>query len=1753
MKENTIFLYIFLMAVMIGCKPVSKKVVVANTENYTKLISAESNVGFDLDENEVDPLDERFITLIIKNNSIADLRNLYLELEDGQSFIKFKAAGDGTRKNPGFGGTCKEVLHPEDTCTFELSFTPVKRGNAKIGVTVHYTNLITPDSATYYFTALVGTPAELVFKNGITSYNLGNIEQTDTTVRTLAIEIQNNGELSARALTPSIINLEGDPAYSIFRNDCPVKLKGGQSCFITLGYAPVNNDPEDLPKLFLGSMIIDYWKNPKADAGKIISNFSFNSFRIEADFTPANIQTLGYSNLTVGNFEEKNLTVTNIGHRSGRLVRLELSNGVTCAKSGSQVELSCTPVLGASSFPYKIYDDNNCFGKEINGINNNQLSGTCAFRIRYWPSVILTSTTAFSAFDVDLVYDSQWKGIWGQTFKTIKIGRVNGVNANSAGVLSIENADITAPNLPTSSLVSPVLEGDGVRSFNLGSVSYFEPGASPSATFYRVRMNLRNVGGSTLRINEIYDGAANGLKIITATNTGTLNFKYYYTFSQGGCSQIAPGQSCTVTYNFVPKDSGNGQTNLENAYDVVDTINNNFYKVFNLKYSTGATIDDSGSNLADKIDSIKHRISLNARGFLQITSAPVSEFILMNTVITRKITLKNIGNGSLQIRRSDNLAFNVPLNDPSVAFNSEVNSVYKPTFPFRLLDDSIGTKCGFYSGPDITLAAGESCTIQAEFKHPVELKANAGSYQYPFYLGVDTTISYANTSNTTKDITFTYLANPGEPTPIILKTNPSRMTVNFQSEGEIVPSTIEPMISGVIYRSAYSTPLVNNSGYPLTNTSYGAQNIPALYWDYQGYAHHFLAPTTVDDVTMPIRNFYDRTNDVARSANYSSNDYMSYYNKLHKAMNSMIHLKNLMANNQIVPTNDLAANNAEDNGSFGRYVIHGGTTPVGVALPITIKFNNPGFHSVSSIGVTADSTAAPFSYSNTMGTTLTNRANSGILKITFNPSAPGIYSRCYNITFNSGLRNRVTRFCVYAEAVSLNYNLSSIQAGQTVADYNNRPLLILAGEDSGFKNITSTINNTDDSKYSMFSIIKDSLVTITKNFKIKNNSNVTINKISNIILTSKTSSNASYTGAETSYTSIIIRRTGFTKSNPSNAYCSNNISLAPGEECEIQITYDPTGKGFEELNYYLSATYELQKNQYVYQTASIRFKNAEPAGLAVFNTTFAQVLSAPAIDIGYYNPVSNVRTTVNNSYSLSINSNPVNKEGTAYYLGSSDAFNTFTIRVENPTDLRATFLSQWVKHALYNGSNFDSYYNSLTDASFSGFPTTEFVEIFKDNINSVIIEANRYCFFGDEEGSQTLGVGHPNYIPIKYQGFSRFSQNICRMKLHFSGYRTFSGTNCVTQTMGLSIVAACNPFNYALSYVTANNTVGVSADINMHMSGFMKPNNSKSSSVKLTDMEVVSAGIARIELPDLTPSDSNRGSVLGGLLCYDKDYSKINSTMMYNLLTDFKYNNGDVTRVSNNIDIENCVFFHIGDPVIDVAGLTPGNYYFFKPFAIREFNSGKPGENKLVYSSVVDMTVSTAFVPTETQTFSYQNGWLVDKYLRPEIGVRSLALSTCSAQKQNLKLVGIDRQISKSLINTSVFNYIIQDPDYSAGYPNEGVGAITHWLSDTPYDIGSSISLYNGQVVSGFPNFSLNLLDGMSEQHKAVYHLTCNNSPDCQLLYKLVGGDPGEGIFYEGVFYTSANAVNATIRCYSELLCPTNPNISINSINCIAP
>lgn len=1738
---------------MVSCKPVSKKAVVANTESYTKLISASSDVGFDLDENEVDPLDERFITLTITNNSIADLRNLSATLEDGQSFIKFKAAGDGTRKSPGFGGTCKEVLHPDDTCTFQLSFTPVKRGNVKIGVTVNYTNLITPDSATYYFNAIVGTPADLIFKNGISSYSLGNVEQTDTTIKTLAVEIQNIGELSARSLVPSVINLEGDPAYSIYRNDCPVRLRGGQSCIITLGYVPVNNGDNDLPKLYLGSMVIDYWKNPKADAGKIVANFSFNSFRIEADFTPASIQTLGFGTLTVGNFEDKTLTVTNVGHRSGRLTRLELSNGVSCVKNGTQVELLCTPFLGASNFPYRVYDNDNCFIKDINGVNNNQISGTCTFKIRYWPSITLNSHTTFPAFDVNLVYDSQWKGVWGQTFKTVQIARVNAVNANAAAILSIESADITAPNLPTSSLIFPVLEGDGISSFSLGSVSYFEPAAVPTITYYRVRMTLRNTGGSNLNIKEIYDGSANGLMLLPANNTGTLNSKYYYTFTQAGCAQVLAGQSCTVTYSFVPKDTGNAQTNLENAYDFVDNLNSNFYKIFNLKYSTGTSVDDMGAAIVDKITSVKHRVDLNARGFLQITSAAVNETIIMNNTVTKTITLKNIGNGPLLIRRSDNLAFNVPLNDPSVAANSDVNAVVKATFPFRLLDDTAGTKCGFYTGPDITLAAGQSCTIKAEFKYPVELKANPSTYQYPYYLGVATTIPYANTSSISRDITFSYVANPADAIPVVVKTNTSKMSSIYQSEGEMVPSLVEPMTSAVVYRSSYSTPAVNNTGYPLTTTSYAAQTIPASYWDYQGYAHHFLAPTTVSDTVMPIRNLYNVTTDRPKSASYIATDYMSYYNKLHKAMNSMIHLKNRLANNEIIPTSDLAANNAEDDGNFGRYIIHGGTTPVGVALPITIKFNNPGYRSVSSIAVVADSTAAPFTHTNTVGTTLTNKANSGILKVTFNPTAAGIFSRCYKVTFNSGLRNRVTRFCVYAEAVSLAYNFSSIQVGQTTLDYNHRPLLILAGETTGFKNITSTINNTDDSKYSMFSVIKDSLVTITKIFKIKNNSNVTINKISSVIMTSKTGTNPTYTTAETSYTSVIISRSGFTKSNPANVYCTADISLAPGEECEIQITYDPTGKGFEELNYYLGATYELQKNQYAYQTASIRFKNSEPAGLAVFNTTFSQTLSAPAVDIGYYNPVSKVKTTVTNSYSLSINSNPVDKEGTAYYLGSSDAYNTFTIRVENPTELRATFLSQWVKYTMYNGANFDNYYNALTDASFSSFPSTEFVEIFKDNINSVVIEANRYCFFGDEEGAETLGVGHPNYIPVRYQGFSRYSQNVCRMKLHFSGYRTFSGGTCATQGMGLSIISTCNPFNYPLSYITANNTVGVSADINMHMSGFMKPNNSKSSSIKITDMEVVSAGIARVELPDLTPSDSNRGAVLGGLLCYDKDYEKINSPMMYSLLTDFKYNNGDVTRVSNNIDIENCIFFNDGDAVVDVAGLTPGNYYFFKPFAIREFNSGKVGEDKLVYSSVVDMTVSTAFVPIESQIFSYQNGWLIDKYLRPEIGVRSLALNTCAAQKQNLKLMGIDRQISKSLINTSVFNYIIQDPDNSAGYPNEGVGAITHWLSDAAYDVGASISLYSGQVVPGFPNFSLNVLDGMSEQHKAVYHLTCNNSPDCQLLYKLVGGDPGEGIFYEGVFYTSANAVNATIRCYSELLCPTNPNISINSINCIAP
>lgn len=1788
------FIYL-LMLLFCACKVAEKKPVLADTEQFTKIVSIYSDVGFDLDENEIDPMAERDIVVTIKNNSAAALKNLYLELQKNQSYIKFKVTNEGIRKSPGEGGTCRELLAPEETCKFVLSFIPIKKGKFSISVVLNYTNLILSEQVPFSFYGYVGLPADLYFTNDIAVYNLGSLEQTTANWMTYDVEVENRGELSARHLEPSILNLEGEPAFKIMGTNCPALLKKQEKCKVSLGYKPTNNGVNDPTMIYNGSFSLSYWRNPQADLSKLLASFTFKSFRLEADFTPTALEYLNFNSEVAGNYQDKKIVVKNVGVRSGKLLGVTFSDGTVCSKVFGVSLFSCSQT-NRQIFPFRIYDDNNCFNKELNGISAGSTGDICTFKIRYWPTLALSATTNYPQYEMKLDYDSHWKGVWGETIKQSKIAMVEPVSAKTQGQLVLQNATLTFPSLATTSAITATTESSYVGAYNWGSLNMFSPGLT-DAYFYSLKMSLKNTGGSPVVMSELYDGSTGGLKYNFINSTGTLAYRYYSDMKFSNCQTIAANGVCEITLSFKPTKQTTTLLDYQNAFDFVnEAVPANNLKYVNLKYNTSAKYDDNGNLLSESIFQIKNKMLFISEGLLVIPNAAITTATkaIGSAPDTKDLLLKNIGNGPIKINQADNLLFSVPFDSPSLT--AALIGPYASTkgyFSIKL-GDSPTNNCGLYTGTGVvkTLNAGESCNVRLTFDHPRVARNRLDSSHTNFFkasprveqLFGGPTAGGSPATFVSKITAFGLKYYKTLTATTTTATNTITVTSNFANEAEIIPVSPEPMHTAVIYRSPFTTNAVNGTGYPM-DASMSGYTIPfasiardEVFFDYQNYPYHFNG-LTVSNTSEPYRNMPTVSSDTGKTAGTTPGpaDYYSYWNKFFKAMSSMTFLKmNLTTNSSIYNTHNIdealyVTRVPEDSAKLNaRYIVFGGTLPLNVSNDIQVTLYNVGGVSATVRSLTWDTAntgvnGAQVSSKDmtggaiTAGTAVATNSNHVTkLKVTFKPTTVGTHRRCGTLKYGTGINDKNLRVCFYAEAISLTYANTSL--------YNYKPLLIFAQEKTGLVEYTSTLGALG-TKSSDFYVIKDSLLTVEKIFIVKNNTNQTINNISNTFFINNTAtptvkSLSTYVaGLESTLTSTKIQRDTFTRLNSARPYCTNGMSLTAGQECEVKITYDPTGKGSEsDLASYFSVIYELKTNQYTYQTAKVSFKHADPAGLTLYSETFSEIpLKLDVYSVGYYNPIAKTTTQVQGSYLFPINSTPAAPMDNPYVLGDANAYNTFILTVKNDNDLKVNFLGQWLKYKYNPSGDFKTYYDSLTNSSFNDFPVgDELIEIYTDNANTMRIMANRACFFGDDEGKESLAVGSDNYVARKLQGFNKDTVNTCQLRLYFSGYRTYTGSACATavQRMGGSISQVCNPFSYALTYMTANEIVAVPTAVNIHLAGYIKPNTSKTYDEKISNMKITSSGYAKIDLPTIFPSNTNRGAIVGGLLCYDKIYDNLNSSSMLSILNDYVYNpaTGTVTKsASKTIPVEGCIFYKTTDSYVELGGLDSGNYYFFKPFMIRTFNSGIANESNLVYSSNVEMGSSVGFVPTNDVIYNYREGILIDKERQSDSGTLSYAQNKCSSQYQDITLQMLDKKIPKTLITSHVFNMITESSTNSENYPSEGVGAITHWVNDPAYDIGNSISLYNGTIIPGFPGFKLSNLDGFNDTYKAIYQLDCNYSSECQYLYKLVGGDPGEGIYYEGVLYTGPNAVNAAVRCYTELVCPTNTNILINSPSCVVP
>ena len=347
-------------------------------------------------------------------------------------------------------------------------------------------------------------------------------------------------------------------------------------------------------------------------------------------------------------------------------------------------------------------------------------------------------------------------------------------------------------------------------------------------------------------------------------------------------------------------------------------------------------------------------------------------------------------------------------------------------------------------------------------------------------------------------------------------------------------------------------------------------------------------------------------------------------------------------------------------------------------------------------------------------------------------------------------------------------------------------------------------------------------------------------------------------------------------------------------------------------------------------------------------------------------------------------------------------------------------------------------------------------------------------------------------------------------------------------TMGQTVVGSCNPFVYKLSYWSYKRSSN--SDIYVHMKGFIEPDRVAVTPAKVYNVTSV-GGTVTFDWQAMAPLNPAWGAITKYRVYYDTSYSNLNTLNVFKLTSPVLYKetaNAATTSIS-------------------VTGLTAGKYYFFKVFAVRTYTGVTPN---LTFISNSNIPIVPVVIPTTTQLYNHTLGVLIDKAYKLPAGTLTNGVSACLKDVYALSISGASKNVTKLLISTPVFNYLQSSSTLSTGYPTQGIGAIPHWLSDTAYNLRTSISLYDGTVLPGFPGFNTTKLSGNSPANALVYQKTCTNNASCDLLYKIVGGD-GVDLYFQGTFYATPT-VSAYYRCYATIPCPTSTGKLITDPSCPA-
>ncbi len=1660
--------------------------------------------------------------LTVTNNSLFPVTQLSLTMDSFESFgFSFEKTDEGKTIFPGKTGTCGTTLLPTQSCTIVLQFETNISKFYEQPVTISYLNYIEAASKIVTLQVLAGNPASLVFDNEITNYYFGEligmaqlpvIERDINQEYSQILRITNAGDLRARNIIGNIGITQTcasaftkscpagqNTAYRITHN-CPKDLAHGESCEITLFFKPLNQAlTQEMKNVrYDGVVKISYKTSANGTDAALNGYATTTSTNIEAVFETSIESQIFENTIVVGNRDMRSFRVNNRGFRTGFLRKLVFKdllgvNVASCvADTGTTPWLQCydstlANIKSLADFPFKIKDKNDCLASPINTGKIIPVDQGCQFDILFQPSITYQTAKTFN-LQIFAEFDSLWKGVSNIVENELHTLTSQSLNAAKLIPVSILYNNVGFANEP--------FVNDTLVTYQGGRVGLMSPKNYKRRSLL---VTFKNTGGVNATAVLGKDGRNNNVPQKELNPTGVSLgqiLPHYYTgsmISTSNCTEISPGASCTMQFNFAPVTLYDWDKNAQNMFDVVlhDDLGTpayneslDSYKQFIFTYQDGSTYTDANTTTA-VVDSganqgeARLKMDLVEKGQLDDYSTQGFGAGTLNqgSLYRREIKFSNIGTKDIPYLPYVGDRNLLPLNNITgtrvVATNpSKLDAdtldclnifdfYYKATDTLPIINARSNVWAPFPVGTDCILTIEFFPMIRTFAKIDAEsnVATTKGISRNNYYSTNNTILGWDYKSTVYLDFKFALNAYDGDVTdPLAVgpfasqfgKFLPGKSLVagtTYRQLAKINPYSPRPMASSLIYRPGWTRPSASDEA----GSAYLVSSIIPAAWFFSDFTEENSAFSGFDAdffKGLLTKSFFPLS--LPTLPNLANYDFVYYLGAVPSgvALNGSLTLANTgntgatlksSTINTILRPNPMATSQ------------HFSTSLTTLAYPLNLA-------AVTTI----------------TGASVTGRAST----YTFSATDAGVYASELLINYEDGAYTspgpflfpsavpdpRVKKIVQRKILVVAEITNATPELKLDVQDYDvSTDDLNPAVESLGAINTTPMTyfeDNTPILNLLTFSSIKiptpvrkDSY--IKKRFIFYNPSATTA--IQDVKLFFRSSA-ATYSRDGLQAPSTYYLCLSGSQSNAALAAVNNlNVAqpmctgtcgttafnLAPNGSCYIEVRYQPNATAISK-SATLTAVHKVDTDRYVHRNIDLNFAPQDPAAVTITNRS-------PQV----------IRTSggTMNSYALDFGApiQTANPMVFTYDAATTGGWNKM-LQLNNPSTVtKASFLKSY---QLY----YKQFVNTgISDAALKVkepvYPTdyTKSVSgilytlIWQQNYPSSVnprvqIWANQQCLVGDNTGA---------WFQKGFLGAS------CRMIPVL-----FADINYINRTLSTSIAADMDPNSVRIQYYNANRTS--TGAVTIHFTGSMKPNNASVSAptglnfyqnVQATN---ASSGQVIFKWAEMNPATAALGAIVGYRVYYADTSAPLNTVFpaAATPYIDAPVNGTGIYQLThNNLGSNRFKYYRIFPIRYNAAYTHTPN-----PFGL---TSGK-------YLSDPNVPVLPVVVPNNLFIYQHAGRYLIEKgVFDVNLLTNAVAKTKCTSRIRLAVTQGTAfQQYSYAMINQAVWDAIKGRADGSSynltDYPL--------WLDSSVVNIHAKLS-GNAQYI---PTADMSFLDATS-------------------------------------------------------------------------